>query len=137
MSRNNKKKGKLKMKKVLLSLALVGTLFADVRPNLDVKSTPVTVVVDESKHKLEEVETRLKQLDEINNMQEKVNNAQIDTNEVKRRVDDGQNETIRTLQQQIDRQKYRIESLENTNDKLNTNINRLDSRLYTLERKLK
>lgn len=124
------------MKKVLLVLALVGTLFADVRPSLDVKATPVTVV-DESKHKLEEVETRLKQLDEINNMQEKVNNSQIDTNEVKRRVDDGQNETIRTLQQQIDRQKYRIESLENTNDKLNTNINRLDSRLYTLERKVK
>ena len=111
------------MKKLLLSLALAGSVFA-----------AATVTIETAKTQQEIVN---EQQAEINNQQEKINFAQIDTNNINRQMLNDLSNKVRSDNDLVESYKYKIRNLESTIEKQQSIINKLDSRLYTLERKVK
>ena len=111
------------MKKLLLSLALAGSLFAE-----------ATVIIETAKTQQEIVN---EQQAEINNQQEKINFAQIDTNNINRQMLNDLGNKVRSDNDLIESYRYKIRNLESIIEKQQSTINKLDSRLYTLERKVK
>ena len=111
------------MKKILLSLALACSLFA-----------AETVTIETAKTQQEIVN---EQQAEINNQQEKINFAQIDTNTINRQMLNDLGSKVRSDNDLIESYRYKIRNLESTIEKQQSTINKLDSRLYTLERKVK
>ena len=69
--------------------------------------------------------------------QQKINDKEIDLNLNFKKVLNNQNEVIKQLNDLIEAYRYKIRSLESTVDRQQSTINKLDSRLYTLERKIK
>ena len=125
------------MKKLLLSLALAGSLFAATQSS-------DKVVINDSASKIEaQQEINAQQVEinnqqaEINNQQEKINFAQIDTNTINRQILNDLGNKVRSDNDSIESYKYKIRNLESTIEKQQSTINKLDSRLYTLERKVK
>lgn len=116
------------MKKLLLLSTLAISLFAQ---------EPKLIPAVNHKADIERLDSRLKQIEETLLMQEKVNTSQLDTNEIKRRVDDSQNETIKLIAQQLDLSRSKFNSLESIIDKQQAYIKQLESRISTLERKVK
>ena len=115
------------MKKLLLSLALAGSLFAADNQN-DKK------IEYYSQYKIQE---KVMQQDEINNQQEKINFAQIDTNNINRQMLNDLGNKVRSDNDLVESYRYKIRNLESTIEKQQSTINKLDSRLYTIERKVK
>ena len=111
------------MKKLLLSLALAGSVLA-----------ASTVTIETAKTQQEIVN---EQQAEINNQQEKINFAQIDTNNINRQMLNDLSNKVRSDNDLVESYKYKIRNLESTIEKQQSIINKLDSRLYTLERKVK
>ena len=69
--------------------------------------------------------------------QQKINDKEIDLNLDFKKDLNNQNEIIMQYKDLIETYKYKIKSLESIVDKQQSTINKLDSRLYTLERKIK
>ena len=110
------------MKKVLLSLALASSLFAAATVTIETAKTQQEIVNEQH---------------EINNQQEKINFAQIDTNNINRQMLNDLSNKVRSDNDLVESYKYKIRNLESTIEKQQSIINKLDSRLYTLERKVK
>ena len=108
------------MKKLLLSLALAGSLFAG-----------ATIEVVQTQKEINDQQA------EINNQQEKINFAQIDTNNINRQMLNDLGNKVRSDNDLIESYRYKIRNLESIIEKQQSTINKLDSRLYTLERKVK
>ena len=117
------------MKKLLLSLALAGSLFAAAAPQAETVSAQQAI--NEKQSIVNE------QQSEINNQQEKINFAQIDTNTINRQMLNDLGNKVRSDNDLIESYRYKIRNLESTIEKQQSAINKLDSRLYTLERKVK
>ena len=83
------------------------------------------------------VELTNEQQAEINNQQEKINFAQIDTNIINRQMLNDLGNKVRSDNDLVESYRYKIRNLESTIEKQQSTINKLDSRLYTLERKVK
>ena len=111
------------MKKLLLSLALAGSVLA-----------ASTVTIETAKTQQEIVN---EQQAEINNQQEKINFAQIDTNTINRQMLNDLGNKVRSDSDLVESYRYKIRNLESIIEKQQSTINKLDSRLYTLERKVK
>ena len=69
--------------------------------------------------------------------QQKINDKEINLNLDFKKDLNNQNEIIMQYKDLIETYKYKIKSLESIVDKQQSTINKLDSRLYTLERKIK
>ena len=69
--------------------------------------------------------------------QQKINDKEIYLNLDFKKDLNNQNEIIMQYKDLIETYKYKIKSLESIVDKQQSTINKLDSRLYTLERKIK
>lgn len=117
------------MKKLLLSLALAGSLFAAASPKAETVSTQQAI--NEKQSLVNEQQA------EINNQQEKINFAQIDTNTINRQMLNDLGNKVRSDNDLVESYRYKIRNLESTIEKQQSTINKLDSRLYTLERKVK
>ena len=117
------------MKKLLLSLALAGSLFAAATHQAETVSAQQAI--NEKQSLVNEQQA------EINNQQEKINFAQIDTNIIIRQILNDLVSKVRSHDDLVESYRYKIRNLESTIEKQQSTINKLDSRLYTLERKVK
>ena len=117
------------MKKLLLSLALAGSLFAAASPQAETVSSQKEINAQQSLINEQQYE--------INNQQEKINFAQIDTNIINRQMLNDLGNKVRSDNDLVESYRYKIRNLESTIEKQQSIINKLDSRLYTLERKVK
>ena len=117
------------MKKLLLSLALACSLFAAAAPQAEIVSAQQAI--NEKQSIVNEQQA------EINNQQEKINFAQIDTNTINRQMLNDLGNKVRSDNDLIESYRYKIRNLESTIEKQQSAINKLDSRLYTLEIKVK
>ena len=125
------------MKKLILSLALTGSLFAATQSS-------DKVVINDNASKIEAQQSINAQQSivndqqaEINNQQEKINFAQIDTNIINRQMLNDLGNKVRSDNDLVESYRYKIRNLESTIEKQQSTINKLDSRLYTIERKVK
>ena len=117
------------MKKLILSLALTCSLFA--AATVTIETAPTQKEINEKQSLINEQQA------EINNQQEKINFAQIDTNTINRQILNDLGNKVRSDNDLVESYKYKIRNLESTIEKQQSTINKLDSRLYTIERKVK
>ena len=117
------------MKKLLLSLTLAGSLFA--AATVTIETAPTQQSINENQLLVNDQQA------EINNQQEKINFAQIDTNIINRQMLNDLGNKVRSDNDLVESYRYKIRNLESTIEKQQSTINKLDSRLYTLERKVK
>lgn len=117
------------MKKLILSLALTCSLFA--AATVTIETAPTQKEINEKQSIVNEQQA------EINNQQEKINFAQIDTNTINRQILNDLGNKVRSDNDLVESYKYKIRNLESTIEKQQSTINKLDSRLYTIERKVK
>ena len=117
------------MKKLLLLLTLAGSLFAAAVVTVETVQTQKEIYAQQSIINEQQVE--------INNQQEKINFAQIDTNTVNRQMLNDLGNKVRSDNDLVESYRYKIRNLESIIEKQQSTINKLDSRLYTIERKVK